>query len=102
MNVLVKIFVMYGLAANVSKSHTMACHTSALQAGMLEEAMALKCTEVGDSYQVRLLWRIPCIECGVGLIMGSMTTHFHHMQGIVPAIELSRRPFSQTVQQPQV
>ena len=42
MNVLFGIFRRYGLAANVSKSHTMTCHPGALRARMLEEAMAPK------------------------------------------------------------
>ena len=54
MNVLVGLFKRYGLAANVAKSRTMIFHPGALRAGKSEEAMALKCTGVGDSYQVRL------------------------------------------------
>ena len=54
MNVLVGLFRRYGLAANVSKSRTMTCQPSVLRAGMPEEAMVLKCTGVGDLYQVRL------------------------------------------------
>ena len=50
MNVLARIFRRYGVAASVAKSRTMTCQTGALQAGMLEEAMALKCMGVGDSY----------------------------------------------------
>ena len=50
MNVLVGLFIRYGLAANIAKSHKMTCHPGALQVGMLEEAMALKCTGVRDSY----------------------------------------------------
>ena len=50
MNVLVGLFRMYGLVANIIKSCKMTCQPRSLQAGMLEEAMALKCTGVGDSY----------------------------------------------------
>ena len=54
MNVLVGLVRRYGLAANVSKSRTMTCHTGISRAGMLEEAMPLKCAGVGDLYRVRL------------------------------------------------
>ena len=54
MNVLVGLFRRYGLAANVAKSHTMTCQTGALRVGMLEEAMALNCTRVGDLSRVIL------------------------------------------------
>ena len=50
MNVLVSLFIRYGLAANVAKSHTMTCQTGALRTGISEEAMTLKCTEVEDSH----------------------------------------------------
>ena len=60
MNVLVGLFIMYDLAENVSKSRTMTYQPGALRAGMLEEAMALKCTGVGDSYRVIFQRRIPC------------------------------------------
>ena len=48
MNVLVGLFRRYGLASNVAKSRTISCQTGALRTGMSEEAMALKCTGVGD------------------------------------------------------
>ena len=54
MNVLFSFFRRYGLAANVAKSCMMKCQTGSIQAGMSEEAMAMKCTGVRDSYQVRL------------------------------------------------
>ena len=53
-NVLLGLFRRYGLVANVKKSRIMTCQPGALQAGMSEEAMALKFTGVGDSYWVRL------------------------------------------------
>ena len=49
MNVLVGLFIRYGLAANVAKSSTMTCHPGALYVGMSEESMALKYTGVGES-----------------------------------------------------
>ena len=54
MNVLVGLCRRYGLAANVEKSRTMTCHPRALRVGMLEEDMELKCTGVGDLYQLIL------------------------------------------------
>ena len=54
MNALVGSIRRYGLAANIAKSHTMICQPRALRAGISEEAMALKCTGVGDSEQARL------------------------------------------------
>ena len=75
MNVLVGLFISYVLVANVAKSYTVTCQPGALQTGMLEEAMALKFTGVGDSYRVRIQRRIPCPECGVNLTMRSMTAH---------------------------
>ena len=60
MNVLVGLFRSYGLVANVAKSRTMTYQTYALQTVMSEEAVALKCTGLRDSYQVRLQRRIPC------------------------------------------
>ena len=52
MNVLVGIFIRYGLANNVAKSRTMTCQPGALQSGMSEETMALKFAGVVDSYRV--------------------------------------------------
>ena len=49
-DIMVGLFRRYGLAANVSKSRIMTCQAGALRAGMSEEAMAFKCTGVGDSY----------------------------------------------------
>ena len=69
---------------------------------MSEEAMALKCTGVGDSYQVRLQSQIPCPECGVELTAGSMAAHRCRMHVTEPAINWSWLPFKQTVHQPQV
>ena len=89
MNVLIGLFRRYGLAANIAKSCTMTCHPGALQVGMSEEAMVLKCTGVGDSYQVRLQRRIPCLECGVDLTAGPMTAHRRHMHGTDTAIDWS-------------
>ena len=63
MNVLVSLFRQYGLVANVAKSGTMTCQYGGLRLGMSEEAKALKCMGVGDSYQVRLQKWIPCPEC---------------------------------------
>ena len=60
MNVLVGRFRSYGLASNVSKSRIITCQPGALRAGMSEQAMALKCTGVGDLYEVRLRRRIRC------------------------------------------
>ena len=54
MTALVGLFRRYGLAANVAKSCTMAFQPGALQVGMSEEDMVLKCTGVVDSYRVRL------------------------------------------------
>ena len=50
MNVLVGLFRRYGLTANVANSCTMTCQPGALTAGMLEKAMELKCTGLGDLY----------------------------------------------------
>ena len=46
-SVIVGLFRRYSLATNIAKSRTMPFQPSALQAGMLEEAMVLKCTGVG-------------------------------------------------------
>ena len=81
MNVLVGLFIRYGPAANVAKSRTMTCHPGELRAGMSEEAMVLKCTGVGDSYQVRLRKQIPYPECGVDITAGSLMAHRHRMHG---------------------
>ena len=59
MNVMVGLFRRYGLAANVPKSQKMTRQSGALRAGILEEAMALKCTGVGESYRVILRKWIP-------------------------------------------
>ena len=54
MHILVSPFRRYGLAANVTKSHTMMCQPGELRSGMSREAKALKYTGVRDSYRVRL------------------------------------------------
>ena len=54
MNILVGLIQRYGLAANISKSHTMMSQPRALRSGMSEEAKALNCAGVGDLYRVRL------------------------------------------------
>ena len=64
--------------------------------------MALKCTGMGDSYQVRLRRRIPCSECGDDITTGSMMAHHRRMHGTDPVIDWSRLPGSHTVHQPQV
>ena len=79
MNVLVGLFRRYGLAANIAKSRTMTQQSGALRSGISEDAMALKCTEVGDLYRARLRRWIPCLECGVELTVGSMIAHCHSM-----------------------
>ena len=60
MNALVGLFRSYGLAANFTKSLTITCHPRALRLGMSDEAMALKCARVRDSYRVIIQRRIPC------------------------------------------
>ena len=99
MDVLVGLFRRYVLASNVAKSCKMTCQTGALRVGMSEEAMALKCTGVGDLYRVRLRRRIPCPECRVYLNAGSMTAHRLRMHGTESVIDWSWLPFSQTVHQ---
>ena len=75
MNILFSHFRSYVLAAKVAESHTMTCQPRSLQEGMLEEAMALKCTSLGDSYRVRLKRQMSCPECGVELTDVSITAH---------------------------
>ena len=85
-NVLVGIFRRYGFAANVAKLRTMTCQPGILQSGMSEEANAMKCTKVGDSYRVIPRRRIPCLECGVEITVGSMTAHRQCMHNTETAI----------------
>ena len=54
MNLLVGLLRRYDLVANISKPCTMTFQPRSLQVGMSDEAMVLKYTGVGDSYQVRL------------------------------------------------
>ena len=89
MNVLVELFRMYSLAANIAKSQEMTCQPGALWAVILEEAMALKCTGVGDSYQVIIQRRIPCLEYEVELKAGYMTAHHRCMHRTEPKIDWS-------------
>ena len=65
MKFLVGLFRRYGMADNVAKLRTMTCQPGELREGMPEETISLKCTEVRDSYRVRLQRRIPFPECGV-------------------------------------
>ena len=76
MNVLLGLFRRYGLAENFAKSRTMTCQPGILGSGMSEETKALKCTGVGELYQVRLIRSFPCPEFGVGLTTGSMAAHY--------------------------
>ena len=69
---------------------------------MLEEAKAMKCMGVGDSYQVRLQRRIPCPEYGVDLTVVSMTSHRRHMHRTEPTIDWMRLLVIQIEHQPQV
>ena len=87
MNFLVGLFQSYCLAAYVSKSRTMVCQPGILRSGMPEEAKALKCTGVGDSYWVRLRRRIPFIKSGVDINAGTMTAHRRRMHRAEPAID---------------
>ena len=64
--------------------------------------MVLKCTGVGDSYQVRPRRRIPCPECEVELTVGSTTEHRCCMHETEPTINWIWLPVSQTIHQPQV
>ena len=102
MNVLFGLFRRYVLDANVANSNTITCQPGTLQAGISEDAMVLKCTGLGDLYQVRLRRKIPCLECGVELATRSMTPYHRCMHRTEPAIDWSRLPVSQTVHQPQV
>ena len=102
MNGLVGLFRRYVLAANVAKSRTMNFQPRALRAGMLEEAMSLKCTGVEESYQMRLRSQIPCPEYEVELTAGSMKAHRRCMHRNDPAINWSWLPVSQIVHQTQV
>ena len=86
MNVLVGLFRIYGLAADATKSCTITYRPGALQAGISEETMVLKCTGVQELYRVRLQRLIPCPDCGVELTLGSMMEHRCHMHGMEPAI----------------
>ena len=86
MNVPVGLFRRYGLAANVAKSHTMMCQPGALRSGVSEEAKALNCTGVGDSYQVRIRISIPDPECEVDITVGLMMIQRPHMHSTEPAI----------------
>ena len=86
MNVLIRLFRRYSLAANVKKSRTMTFQPGELWAGMSEDAMALKCTGVGDLYRVRLRRRISCLEYEVELTMGSMKAHHRPMHMTDPKI----------------
>ena len=54
--------------------------------GVSEEANAMKCTKVGDSYRVIPRRRIPCLECGVEITVGSMTAHRQCMHSTETAI----------------
>ena len=102
MNVLVCLFRRYGLASNVAKSRTMTCQPGALRAGILEEAMALKRTGVGDLYRVRLRRWIPFPECRVDITTGSIMAHRRHMHSTELAINWSWLTVIQTVHQPQI
>ena len=96
MNVLVSIFLRYGLTANFTKSFKMACQPGALRSAMSVKANALKYTGLGDSYRLRL-WRwIPCPERWVELTTGSMTAQRWHMHRTEPAIEWIWLTVSQT------
>ena len=86
MNVLVSLFQRYGIASNVAKFRTMMCQPGAIRSGVSAEAKALKFTGVGDSYQVRLLLRIPFLGCGVELTAGSKTAQRCLMHGTEPEI----------------
>ena len=94
MNVLVCLFRMYGLAANLSKSHTMKCQPGILRPGMLEEAKTLKCTGVENLYPVILRRRILCPECGVELTAGYVMEHRCRIHGTETALDWIRFPVS--------
>ena len=95
MNVLVGLFIRYGLTANVTKSRTITCQPGALRAGILEKAVVLKYMGVGDSYQVRLRRQIPCLKCGFELMTGSMMSHRRRMHRTETSIDWSCLPVSQ-------
>ena len=102
MNVLAGLSRRYGLAANVPKSRRMTCQTSILRSRMSEEAKTLKCTVVGDLFRVRLRTRILCPECGIDLILRSMTSHCRRMHRMEPEIYWIWILVSHTEHQPQV
>ena len=102
MHVLVGLFRRYGLASNVAKSCTMTCQPGSLRSGISEEAKALKCTGLDESYRVQLRRRIPCLECGFEITLGSMTARIRHKHRTEPAIDWIRLLVSQTEHQPQV
>ena len=102
MNVLVCLFQRYGLVVNVAKLHTMTCQPDILRSGTSEEAKAMKCTGVVDSYQVIIRISIPLLECVFDLTKGLMTAHRRRVHGTEPAIDWSLLTVIQTEHQPEV
>ena len=96
MNNLVDLFQQYILASNVAKSCSMMCQPGAVRSRMSAYAKALKCTEVRDSYHMRLRRQIHCPDCRVELTAGYMTAHRCHMHVTEPAMDWNRLPVSQT------
>ena len=101
-NVMIGLFQHYGLAATITKSLSMTFQTSALRSGMSAEAEDLKCMGMEDSYRIRLIQRIPCLECGVELTAGKMMAHRCHMHRTEPEIDWNWLTVSQTEHHPQV
>ena len=86
-NFLVGIFCKFRLVANVTNYWTMTCQSGAPWSGILEEAVGWQFTDLGASYHEKIRRHIPCPECGVELIAGSMTVHQIRINGTDPTID---------------
>ena len=85
-NVLIGLFIRFGLMANVANSNTMTCQLGCIFAGMKEEAFSPRIKGGGGTYRERIWWCIPYPYCGVELNCRSMTAHrrlFHGMKLVI-------------------
>ena len=73
-----------------------------IQSGIAEEVVGQRSMGRGATYRERLSQWIPCLDCGMELMMGSMTSHRRHLHRTESAIKWDRLPIIKTENLPQI
>ena len=89
------LFRRISLGCNVSKSDTMTFHPGEIRSGMSQEAFIQIRTWEVATHREHLRRRVMCLDCGVEMKNGSLTSHRRHLHGNNQEINWYRLPVSQ-------